>query len=198
MLNPAFFSIIIFILVVIAIVYERNLRRKHSPKIMTPQDYLWRLIEITGKSEYDIFVIAGQEKGWPKYQIEKHFKRYLADQTLPIYVKQFLEEGQDNIRTYRSERGDLLNKRVLIFFVVFAFLVLGGSLFIGYYVMPRSFKYDYFGGMSVTEKARPYVDRAISYAQKQEYEKACLELKKACEAGYCEYYNEGKKEGLCP
>lgn len=198
MLDSAILSAIIFGLVVIAMVYEINRRRKHPPKVMTPQDYLWRLIEITGKSEYDIFVIAGEEKGWPEYQVKKHFKRYLADQTLPIYVKQFLEEGQAHIRTYKSERGDPLNKRVLVFFAFFALLAIGGSLFISYYIMPRYFQYDYFGGMTVTEKARPYVNRAISYAQNQEMEKACLELKKACEIGYCEYYDLGQKEGICP
>ena len=156
------------------------------------------MIEITDKSEYDIFVIAGQEKGWPEYQVEKHFKRYLADQTLPIYVKQFLEEGQDHIRTYRPERGDPLNKKVLAFFAIFALLAIGGSLFISFYVMPRYYTYDSFDGMTVTEKARPYVNRAMSYFQNQEFEKACLEVKKACEAGYCEYYNATKKEGLCP
>jgi len=137
MLNPANLAIIILVLVVIAIVYELNRLRQRRPKVMTPQDYMWRLIEITGKSEYDIFVIAGKEKGWPEYQIEKHFKQYLADQTLPIYVKQFLEEGQDHIRNYRTERGDILNKRVLVFFAVFALLAIGGSLFISFYIMPR-------------------------------------------------------------
>ena len=198
MLNPGIISVIIFILVVIAIAYELNRRRMQAPRKMTLQHYLWRLVEITGKSEYDIFVIAGQEKGWPEYQVEKHFKRYLADQTLPIYVKQFLEEGQDHIRTYQSKRGDPFNKKVLIFFALFALLAIGGSLFISLYMVPRFFQYDYYDGIAVTEKARPYVNRALAYIQKQEFEKACLELKKACDAGYCEYYNKQKADGFCP
>jgi len=137
MLNPAIISVVILVLVVMAMVYELNRRWKRPPKVMTPQDYLWRLKEITGKSEYELFVIAGQEKGWPESQVEKHFKRYLDDQTLPIYVKQFLEEGQDHIRTYRSERGNPFNKNVLVFFAIFAFVAIGGSLFIVFYIMPR-------------------------------------------------------------
>ena len=194
----AIISVIIFLLFIVAIVYEFNQRKKHPPKITTHLDYLWRLKEITDKSEYEIFVIAGKEKGWPEYQVKKHFKRYLADQTLPVYVKQFLEEGQDHIRTYRSERVNLLDKRVLVFFAIFALVAIGGSLFISLYIMPRYYQYDYFDGMTVTEKVRPYVNRAISHAQNQEFEKACLELKKACEIGYCEYLELGREEGLCP
>ncbi len=132
-------AVIITGLVIIAMVYEINRRRKQPPKVLTPQDYIWRLMEITGKSEYDIFVIAGEEKGWPEYQVKKHFKRYLADQTLPIYVQQFLEEGQAHIRNYKPERGDPLNKRVMVFFAIFALLAIGSSLFISFWIMPRYF-----------------------------------------------------------
>jgi hypothetical protein len=64
---------------------------------VTPYDDLWRLKQITGKSEFELFYIAAEEKGWPDYQVEKHFRRFLNDQTLPVYVKEFLEDGKQHI-----------------------------------------------------------------------------------------------------
>jgi hypothetical protein len=51
---------------------RRNLIKN---KALTPQEYLWKLKQITGKSEYEIFHIAAEEKGWPDYQVERHFKK---------------------------------------------------------------------------------------------------------------------------
>ena len=106
---------------------KRNLIKTRE---LTPQEYLWKLKCITGKSEYEIFHIAAEEKGWPGYQVERQFKIYLEDQTLPVYVKEFLEDGKEYIDAYRPERGKFLNKRLLIFYSLFSLLVIGGSLVI--------------------------------------------------------------------
>jgi hypothetical protein len=34
-------------------------------------------------------------------------------------------------------------------------------------------------------------------AGKSEYEKACSELKRACDLGYCEHYDIKKRDGVC-
>ncbi len=66
-----------------------------------------------------------------------HFRRYLEDQTLPLYVKQFLEDGKTYINTYRYRGGDFFNKKAIIFFSFFALLIIGGSFFICLWVFPR-------------------------------------------------------------
>lgn len=130
----------LFILLVIYIwLSRRNLTRN---KTTTPHDDLWKLKLITGKSEYEIFHIAAAEKGWPAYQVERHFKRYLSDQTLPIYVKDFLNDGREYIRAYRSVGGDLFNKKLLIFYALFTLLIIGGSLILSIYIIPRYFQYE--------------------------------------------------------
>ena len=75
-----------------------SIRKSDEYKPSTELQYLWRLKDITGKSEYEIFQIAAKEKGWPENQVEHHFGQYLQDQTLPIYVKEFLADGEKHIK----------------------------------------------------------------------------------------------------
>ena len=89
-------------------------------KKITLYDYLCRLKQITGKSEYEIFLIAAEEKGWPAYQVDRHFKKFLNDQSLPVCVKEFLEDGKEYIQIYRGKAGDFFNKKLLIFYTLFA------------------------------------------------------------------------------
>jgi len=113
---------------------------------------LWKLKQITDKSEYEIFHIAAEEKGWPEYQVERHFKRYLNDQTLPVYLKEFLEDGKEHLCAYRGSGGDFFDKKLLIFYSLFALLVIGGSLILSLYIIPRYLQYDNFN-------IRPRVDQ---------------------------------------
>jgi len=119
---------IIFLLFVMLMVYlwfsKRNLIKS---KALTALEYLWKLKQITDKSEYEIFHIAAEEKGWPEYQVERHFKRYLNDQTLPVYVKEFLEDGKEHISAYRGSGGDFFDKKLLIFYSTTEYLVLWAS-----------------------------------------------------------------------
>jgi hypothetical protein len=176
---------------------QRNMAKTRS---LTHQQYLWRLKQILGKSEYDIFQIAAEEKGWADDWVEMHFKRYLEDQTLPIYVKQFLEDGKAYIEAYRPMRGKFFNKRVVFFFSLFSILVLGGSLFFCLYIYPRIYPYDFSGGEAIPRPARSHIYKAILLAETRQYEKACLEMNRACDlgcSGCCEFYNIKKSEGVC-
>ena len=132
-------SFLFILLVVYLFLSQRNLIKNRA---LTPQEYLWKLKQITGKSEYEIFHIAAEEKSWPMYQVERHFKRYLADQTLPVYVKEFLEDGKEHINAYRCKRGYYINKKTLVFFSLLTLLIIGGSLFLSLYIIPRYFPYN--------------------------------------------------------
>ena len=138
-----------FLLVCLIFYLRFSLRHLKKDKTVTPLDYLWRLKSITGKSEYDIFQIAAKEKGWSKDYVEKHFRRYLADQTLPVYVKQFLEDGKEHINSYRCRGGDFFNKKALIFFSLFALFIIGSSFIFCLYILPRIYPFDLFIGIAM-------------------------------------------------
>ena len=208
MLEPAilsvFLSLVSFLFVMLIFYLWARKRNLKNNKASTPQEYLWKLKQITGKSEYDLFLIAAEEKGWPKYQVERHFYRYLGDQTLPVYVKQFLEDGRDHIDAYRSKGGDFLDKKLLIFYSLFALLIIGGSFFFCFYIYPRTFQFDGLPNIAIANAlkinprlARPFINRAISYAEKGQIDKACSDLNLACDSGYCESYNMMIKKGVC-
>ena len=142
--GPEILSLTSFLVVMLLIYLYFSKRNLVKNKKLTPLEYLWKLKQITGKSEYELFQIAAEEKDWPKYQVERHFNRYVEDQTLPVYVKAFLEDGKAHIDAYRSERGDFLNKKLLMFYALFALLIIGGSFIISLYILPRIFPSDIF------------------------------------------------------
>ena len=195
MREPLILSVISFLLVMLIVYLWASRRNLIRNRALTPKEYLWKFKSITDKSEYEIFHIAAEEKGWPKYQVERHFKRYLEDQTLPDYVKEFLEDGKEHIKAYRSKGGDFFDKKLLIFYSLFGLLMIGGSFLFCLYIFPRIFPYPV--GKSIPKLAKPYIFRAISLADKGQYEKACIELERACDLGYCERYNLKKRDGVC-
>jgi len=129
MFEPVILSLIAYLLVMLIVYLWESRRNLIKNKALTPQEYLWKLKKITGKSEYEIFHIAAEEKGWPDYQVERHFEQYLKDQALPAYVTEFLEDGKEYIKAYRCIGGDFLNKKLLMFYALFAFLIIGVPLF---------------------------------------------------------------------
>ena len=197
MLESAIFLLISFLLVMLVVYLWASQRNLIKNRALTPKEYLWKLKQISDKSEYELFHIAAEEKGWPEYQVERHFKRYLENQTLPNYVKEFLEDGKDYINAYRPERGKFLDKRVLIFFSLFALLMIGGSFVFCLYIYPRIYQYGFPGGKAIPKLARPHIYQAVLFAETGQFEKACFELKRACDLGYCDYYNMKKSEGVC-
>ena len=140
MLEAALFLPISFLLVMLVVYLWASQRNLIKNRALTPKEYLWKLKQISDKSEYELFYIAAEEKGWPEYQVERHFRRYLENQTIPNYVKEFLEDGKEYIDAYRPKRGEFLNKRLLVFYSVLTFLIIGGSLVICLWFMPKFWK----------------------------------------------------------
>lgn len=142
MFEPVTLCLIAYLLVMLIVYLWASRRNLIKNKALTPQEYLWKLKQITGKSEYEIFHIAAEQKGWPDYQVERHFTKYLEHQVLPAYVTEFLEDGKEYINAYRCNGGDFLNKKLLMFYALFALLMIGGSFFISLYVFPRIFPHE--------------------------------------------------------
>ena len=137
MLEPTIFSLTIFLLIMLVVYLYTSQRNLAKTRPLTQQEYLWRLKQITDKSEYEIFRIAASERGWADDYVEKHFRRYLEDQALPIYVQQFIDEGKAYIDAYRPFRSNFLDKRIVLFFIFFSTLFIGGSFVISLYILPR-------------------------------------------------------------
>ena len=197
MLESAILTVIFFLLVMLVIYIWASQRNIIKNRPLTPQEYLWKLKQISEKSEYEIFHIAAEEKGWPDYQVERHFARYLENQTLPEYVKKFLEDGTAYIDAYRPRRGKFLNKRVLVFYTLFTLLMVGGSFFFCLYIYPRIYQFSSPHHKAMPRWARVYVYNAISLADRRLYDQACIELARVCELGYCEDYDIQKRKGNC-
>ena len=197
MLEPALFLLISFLLVMLVVYLWASQRNLIKNKALTPKEYLWKLKQISDKSEYELFHIAAEEKGWPDYQVERHFKRYLEDQTLPEYVKEFLEDGKEYINSYRPKRENFFDKKLLIVYSLFALLMIGGSFVTCLYIFPRIWPYGPYDRITISKLARPYLYRAMLFADNRQYQKACFELKRACDLGECEYYNLKKRDGVC-
>jgi hypothetical protein len=173
---------------------QRNLAKTRPS---THQEYLWRLKQITGKSEYEIFQIAAKEKGWTDDWVEIHFRRYLEDQTLPIYVQQFIEDGKAHIEAYRPMPGNFFDRRIVLFFSLFSTFVIGGSFIFTLYILPMIFPFGEYGVQIKSRLARINLYRAMTHAGNKKYEKACNELERACELGECEWYDLKKEDGTC-
>jgi len=199
MLEITLFLLISLLYIVLVVVVTLWAKRRNllKNKELKPEEYLWKLKQISKKSEHELFRIAAEEKGWSDHWVEKHFRRYLEDQSLPNYVKEFIEDGKDYISAYRSNRFNLFDKKLLAFYSIFALLTIGGSFIFCLYIFPRIFPYGDLNIRSISKLARPHIFRAISLADIRDYEKACSELKRACELGECEYYDLKKKDGIC-
>jgi hypothetical protein len=197
MLEATILSVIAFLFVMLVIYIWASQRNLVKARSLTDQEYLWKLKQITGKSEYDIFQIAAKDKGWSDDWVEKHFRRYLEDQTLPIYVQQFIEDGKAHIEAYRPMLGNLFNKKIVLFFSIFSILVIGGSLLFCLYIYPRIYQFNSPHHRAMPRWARVYIYKAISLADRGLYKQACIELERACDLGYCEDYDLKKREGVC-
>lgn len=204
MLEPATLFVMFFLLVMLVVYLWASKGNLIKLRPLTPQDYLWKLKCISGKSEYELFHIAAREKGWPSYQVERHFGRYLKDQKMPKYVLEFLNDGKEYIDAYRSIRGNVFDRRTMIFFSLFALLVIGGSFVFCFYIYPRIFVFERMPPPAIvhTLKANPifasaFINRAMSYGEGGQIAKACRYLQLACDSGYCEKYVDKKIEGVC-
>ena len=204
MFDIEFLLITLFLLMMLFVYLWASQRNLAKNRISSPQEYFWKLKQITGKSEYELFHIAAQEKGWPAYHVEKHFKRYLENQSLPEYVKEFLEDGQEYINRYRPGKGNLFDKKVLIFYSIFSTVIIGGSFIFCLYIFPRIYDLRSIPSIALVSMVKehprisqPYIERAISLGLKDFVEKACAGLELACDSGICEYYDEKRRQGVC-
>jgi hypothetical protein len=101
------------IIVLIGIVIWVGNRKKIAEYDANPEweycELLYKLKQIIGGSERDIFFHAAKEKGRdmiPEYRVKEDFKKYLQSdaQWVPQYVKEFLDDGRETIMETKVNR----------------------------------------------------------------------------------------------
>lgn len=76
---------------------KQLIKRISRDRPITIEGYLFKISRITGINEYDLFAKAAE--GWlvSSEQVEQDFKKYLADQSVPYYVNDFVRKNREHI-----------------------------------------------------------------------------------------------------
>ena len=88
------------VFVLTALLYQKISRmdKKSEPeKAISMEDYLFKIAQVTGHSEYDVFCKSAE--AWPvsREKIEEDFTRYLQQESVPHYVNDFVRRNKKNI-----------------------------------------------------------------------------------------------------
>ena len=105
---------------------------------ITTDDYIQKITQVTGKSAYDTFHKSAEDWRVSADRIDQDFKRYLSNQSLPYYVKDFVRKSQKHVdELYRGKGNSFADKRMWISYSVLLVLFWGGALFLCLYVFPH-------------------------------------------------------------
>ena len=94
---------LILVIIIIAFLVYRNSEglRRIQKRLNEPRsydDYLRKLCYLSKKSSYNIFHEASKKYNLPKYLVDRDFDKYLIDESIPDYVKEFIDEGKEIIK----------------------------------------------------------------------------------------------------
>ena len=75
----------------------RKSQRDGRKELEAKKNSLYKISLETGRSEYELFQMSA--KHWPvsNDRIDEDFKRYMTDQTMPFYAKDFLRRNQTQL-----------------------------------------------------------------------------------------------------
>jgi hypothetical protein len=78
-------------------ILQRRHRHSVGTRVVSTEDYLYKIARITGASEYEIFQKSAAK--WPvsESMVERHFKDYLRHQMTPCYVNDFIRKHRHQI-----------------------------------------------------------------------------------------------------
>ena len=135
-LIDTFIAVCAVTLIVYTIRYQ--LRRLYNSNQISIDDYLYKITQATGISAYDTFCKSAETWRVSTARIDRDFKIYLATQTVPFYVKDFIRKNQKPIdELFRIKDTSMTDKRLVVFHSVLALLFWGGAVFLSLYVFPH-------------------------------------------------------------
>ena len=77
--------------------FYRKVQKNSQTDPIAMEDYLYKISRLSGHNEYDIFCKSAED--WAVFgdRIDQDFKRYMIDQSLPYYVKDFVRKNHEHI-----------------------------------------------------------------------------------------------------
>ena len=87
-------------------VFYRNIPKNEQNDTRLLLNCLYKISRISGDSEYDIFFKSAAN--WPisNDRVDRDFRRYLSDQSLPYYVTDYLRKKRDHIDELEKEKEE--------------------------------------------------------------------------------------------
>jgi hypothetical protein len=75
----------------------RKSQRDRQAELEANENFLYNISQETGRSEYELFQISAKRWLVSNDRINQDFKRYMANQTMPFYAKDFVRRNQTQI-----------------------------------------------------------------------------------------------------
>lgn len=66
-------------------------------RVVSAEDYLYKIARITGAREYEIFRKSAADWPVPESMVKEHFKEYLQHQATPYYVNDFVRKHKQQV-----------------------------------------------------------------------------------------------------
>ena len=87
-------------------IYYRKIPKNEQNDTRLLLNCLYKISRISGASEYDIFFKSAVN--WPisNERVDRDFRRYLSDQSLPYYVTDYLRKKRDHIDVLEKEKEE--------------------------------------------------------------------------------------------
>ena len=116
----------------------RRIDERNKADQIPVDDYLLKITQATGISAYDTFCKSAENWRVSAATIDQDFKIYLASQTVPFYVKDFIRKNQKPIDELCRIKGiSIADKRQVLFHSLMPLLFWGGAVFLSLYVFPH-------------------------------------------------------------
>ncbi len=116
----------------------RRIHESNKADQIPVDDYLLKITQATGISAYDTFCKSAENWRVSAATIDHDFKIYLASQTVPYYVKDFIRKNKKSIdELFRIKGISITDKRQVLFHSLLPLLFWGGTVFLSLYVFPH-------------------------------------------------------------
>ena len=113
--------------------FYRKVQRQFQKDLVERESSLYKISLETGQIEYDLFRKSAKDWAVSDDRIEQDFKRYMADQVLPYYVKDFIRKNCEHIDESLIKNEEI--KPTSWWDLAKALLVFPGSIFIPIFIL---------------------------------------------------------------
>ena len=113
--------------------FYRKVQKCSQRDLVERENSLYKISLETGQTEYDLFRKSAKDWSLSDDRIEQDFRRYMADQVLPYYVKDFVRRNCERIDESLIKNEQI--KPTSWWDLAKALLVFPGSIFIPIFIL---------------------------------------------------------------